>query len=173
MNDNDIRMQDASETIGDVEAADTLESCRKQLNELRQQHLRALADARNIAQRAARENAEAVKYAVSDFARDLLVVIDDLDRTLASAQTGADAVALADGVRITQEHFSKLLAARGIQAIDAVGKPFDPSLHEAVLQQPSNDVPAGSVLQEAARGYRIHDRVLRPARVIVSSGRNS
>ncbi len=172
-NDLNIKIETGSPagTAEESAAENSLENCRKQVEELRDKHLRALADARNIAQRSARESEEARKYAIADFAKELLIVIDDLDRTLESAASGADASALADGVRITREHFQKLLAARGIQPIEAAGKPFDPALHEALMQQPSAEVPAGNVVQEAARGYRMHDRVLRPARVIVSSGK--
>jgi len=68
------------------------------------------------------------------------------------------------------EHFFKVLRSRGIAPIEALGRPFDPHLHEAILQQPSQEYPAGVVMQEIATGYTMHDRVLRPARVVVSAG---
>ena len=137
---------------------------------LEKETLRQIAEVRNIHQRLQREKAEALRYASADIVRELLVVIDDLDRSLEAVKTGADATTLAEGVRIVNDHFMKVLKARGVEAIPAEGQPFDPSLHEALMQQPSADVPAGSVIQEVQKGYRMYDRVLRPARVIVSCG---
>jgi molecular chaperone GrpE len=152
------------------EASDELGLLRREIQELRDKNLRLVADQRNLQQRLTRDKEEALRYAESDFAKELLVVIDDLDRTQESVRSGADAKVLADGVRIIQEHFEKVLRSRGVERITAEGRPFDPGLHEALMQQPSADVPAGTVLKELAPGYRMHDRVLRPARVIVSSG---
>jgi len=153
-------------------AAETssLADLQRAVEELRDQNLRLIAETRNLQQRAARDKAEAVRHAAGDFARDLLVIIDDLERTLDSARSATQVETVADGVRIVYEHFLKILADRHITQIDAEGRPFDPDLHEAVLQQPSDEHPAGTVIQELARGYRMHDRVLRYSRVIVSSG---
>lgn len=149
---------------------DELQTLRQEMATLQDQNLRLIAESRNQQQRIQRETAEALKYAEADFARELLVVADDLARTMESVNSGGAATALLDGVRIVADHFLKVLKGRGIEPIDAVGKPFDPRFHEALLQQPSDDHPAGIVLQEVARGYRMHERVLRPSRVIVSSG---
>jgi molecular chaperone GrpE len=155
--------------VADAETSE-LEALRRELAELRDKNLRLLAETRNLQQRAQREKSEALKYAEADFARELLVVLDDLVRTQESAQSGADAKAIADGVRIVQEHFLKVLKSRAVEPIEACGKPFDPHVHEALLQQPSTEHAAGMVIQELARGYKMHERVLRPARVIVSQG---
>ena len=147
-----------------------LDTLRGEVEALRDKNLRLLAETRNLQQRAQREKAEALKYAEAEFARDLLTVLDDLERTRRAAQEGAAPSAVADGVRIVYEHLLKVFKARGIEPIDALGQPFNPHLHEALLQQPSAEHPAGTVLEEVARGYRMHERVLRPARVVVSSG---
>lgn len=144
---------------------------RKERDELQSRNLRLMADMRNLQSRLTREKEDALRFAEAEFAKELLVVIDDLERTIESAKNGAGAEALAEGVRIIYEHFMKVLRSRRVEPIEAVGKPFDPGLHEALLQQPSADVSAGSVLTEVARGYRMHDRVLRAARVVVSSGK--
>lgn len=151
-------------------AVDEVETLRAEVETLRDQKLRALAEARNTQQRAQREKEEALKYAEADFARELLVVIDDLERTIDSARTADSLAPVLDGVRIIQKHFLDVLKKRGIQQIEAVGQPFDPDLHEALLQEPSADVPAGIVTRELARGYRMHGRVIRAARVAVSGG---
>lgn len=160
----------ASPQDGSAGATDELSQLKAKIDELEQKNLRAIADGRNIAQRATREKHDAIKFAEAEFARELLPILDDLERTQESSKTAKDAATISDGVRITYEHFVKLLKSRNIQAIEAVGKPFDPHMHEALLQQPSADVPSGDVIQEVQRGYMMHERVLRPARVIVSSG---
>jgi molecular chaperone GrpE len=152
---------------GDAPAAEpTLD---QQLAELKDKNLRLMAEIRNITIRAQREKSDALRYAEADFARELLTPLDDLERTLESAGQSASAETLAEGVRIARDHFLKILKSRGVEPIDAAGKPFDPSLHEALLQQPS-DQPAGTVLTEATRGYRMHERVLRTSKVILSKG---
>ncbi|MEP0847927.1 MAG: nucleotide exchange factor GrpE [Phycisphaerae bacterium] len=166
---------DAAESPAEVAAqppppAEELETLRAEVEKLRDQKLRALAEARNAQQRAQREKELALRYAEADFARDLLVVIDDLERTIDSARTAESLAPVLDGVRIIQEHFLDVLKKRGIQQIESVGQPFDPALHEALLQEPSTDVPAGVVTKELARGYRMHGRVIRAARVAVSGG---
>ena len=98
------------------------------------------------------------------------MLIDDLERTADAARAVPSGQAIADGVRIVSEHFQKILRDHGIAPIEAVGRPFDPTYHEALLQQPSDAHPAGIVVQELARGYTMHERVLRPSRVAVSGG---
>lgn len=147
-----------------------LEAAQAEIQALKDRNLRLLAESQNAAKRAARERDEALRYAEFNFARDLLVVIDDFERTLETTKDKPELQAVAEGVRIIYEHFLKVLAQRGIKQIEAVGKPFDPSFHEALLQQPSAEHAAGTVMQELARGYIMHERVLRPTRVIVSSG---
>jgi len=152
---------------------DSPEALRAEVEALRDKNLRLLAELRNVRERAQRDKSEAVRYAEAALARDLLVVLDDLERTRASSQSGAELESVLEALRIVHEHFLKVLADHHIQPIEAEGRPFDPELHEALLQQPSADVPAGVVLQELAPGYRMHDRVIRAARVIVSSGPES
>ncbi|MBK9121007.1 MAG: nucleotide exchange factor GrpE [Phycisphaerales bacterium] len=149
---------------------DELTQLRAEVAALRDRNLRLVAEQQNQQKRAQREKQEALRYAEAEFARELLIILDDLERTQEAAQNAVAVAAVADGVRIVHEHFLKVLRQFGIQPIEAAGQPFDPSIHEALLQQPSADHPAGSVLQELARGYTMHERVLRPSRVIVSSG---
>ncbi len=163
-------LPDQAETAETAAPEDELELLQNEVEELREKNLRLLADSRNFQQRSQRDKAEALKYAEADFARELLVVIDDLERTLDSAKTAEDVEAVADGVRIIYEHFLKVLRSRGIEAIEAEGRPFDPSFHEALMQRPSDEYPAGTVMQELARGYKMHDRVIRASRVVVSGG---
>lgn len=160
----------AAEAPPPAEAEDELTKLRREVAELRDKQLRLLAEAQNLQKRSQREKEEALRYAEGDFARDLLVVLDDLDRAREAALGDADKAVVADGIRIVQEHFLKIFKQRGIEPIEAVGRPFDPSFHEALMQQPSDEQPAGTVLSEWARGYQMRARVLRPSRVVVSSG---
>ncbi|MDD4891618.1 MAG: nucleotide exchange factor GrpE [Phycisphaerae bacterium] len=141
-----------------------------ELAELMDRLKRTTADYQNYQKRVAREVTDARRYAVAEFAKEILVVVDDLERAMQVKSDAPDAKAILDGVRITHEHLTSLLAKYGVTPIEAAGKPFDPQLHEAMMQQPSDDVPPMTVLTELSRGYRLHDRTLRPAKVIVSSG---
>lgn len=160
----------ADDEIRAVPAESPQAMLERELAQLKEQNLRLRADAENERKRLRRESEERLRYAEADFARDLLVIIDDLERTLASAEQVAGAASVADGVRIVYEHFLKVLGEKGIQPINAKGQPFDPTYHEALMQQPSDEIPAGTVIDEIARGYTMHDRVLRSSRVVVSSG---
>ncbi|RMF85846.1 MAG: nucleotide exchange factor GrpE [Planctomycetota bacterium] len=149
---------------------DPVEALRAEIEALKDQNLRLAAELRNVQQRAQREKQEALRFAEADFAKSLLPVLDDFERTLASA-AGADSVEpVLEGVRIVYEHLLKALKLRHIEPIPAKGERFDPDVHEALMQQPSDTVDAGMVIDEAARGFKMHERVLRPAKVIVSSG---
>jgi len=145
-----------------------VESLQRQVSELRDRELRAMAEMRNVQQRARREKEEALKFAESSFARELLSVLDGLELAMDAVNRGADARSVGDGVRIVFDQFKKVLTAHHIEPIDAIHQPFDPNVHEAMMQQPSGDVPPGTVLQQLARGYRMYDRVLRAAKVVVS-----
>ena len=137
---------------------------------LRDRLLRALADAENTRRRAERAAEEARKYAIADFARELLAVADNLQRTIAAASRSPETVedqALIEGVRATERLLEHTFSRFGIQKIDALGKPFDPTLHEAMMEVDDPSQPPGTVVRVAEDGYKIHDRLLRPARVFV------
>lgn len=159
---------DAAAPVAEPETE--VDALRREIAELKDKNLRLLADAQNQQKRFAREKQDALRFAESDFAKDLLVILDDFERTQESAKSATEAKVVADGVKIVYDHFLKVLQQRGISPIESVGQPFDPAVHEALLQQPSAEQPAGVVLQEMHKGYRMHERTLRPARVIVSSG---
>jgi molecular chaperone GrpE len=142
---------------------------------LRDRLLRALSDAENTRRRAERTAEEARQYAISDFARDLLTVADNLQRTIAAAErhspeTVEDA-ALIEGVRATDRILQHTLERFGIRKIDALGRRFDPTLHEAVMEVDDYSQPPGTVVRVVEDGYTIHDRLLRPARVFIARRR--
>lgn len=166
----DSEQAGAGESAAPALPEEQIEALQREVEQLRDKNLRLIAEAQNQQKRAARERQEAIRYAEAAFARALLVILDDLERTQESAAAASDVKAVSDGVRIVYEHFLKVFAQHGIEPIQADGQPFDPAVHEAILQQPSDEHPAGTVVNEIARGYRMHERVLRPSRVVVSSG---
>lgn len=162
--------QSPVEAVAPAPPEDELTTLRREVAELRDQNLRLRAELQNQQKRVQREKQELQRYAEADLARELLAVLDDLERAHAAAGAAQDAQAVAEGVRLVAERFTKVLGDHHIVPIEAVGHPFDPAFHEAVLQQPSRELPVGTVLEQVAPGYLMHERVLRPSRVIVSSG---
>ena len=156
--------------------AEQVQALEKERDELKNNMLRALAETDNVRKRANRQIEEARLYAVEKFARDLLNVSDNLARAVESVPPESrgimtDAVKTAlEGVELTQKELVSVLARHGVTAVDAApGSAFDPALHQAVTQIPSEH-PAGSVAQLFQSGWRIGDRTLRAAMVAVSAG---
>jgi molecular chaperone GrpE len=139
---------------------------------LRDRLLRALAETENTRRRAEDATKSASKFAIAEFARELLIVVDNLQRTVIAGegqtQPTEENVALVEGVRATLRILMQTLQHFGIQRIEAIGQKFDPNLHEAIAQEVDPAQPPGTVTRVVEEGYMIHDRLLRPARVFVS-----
>jgi len=148
-------------------AADTLED---RLRAAEDRALRAQAELDNYRKRSQREFTDAQRFREIDLLRDLLPVLDNVHRAIEAADKNADLESLRSGFRMTAQQLEKLLAAHGCESIATDGEAFDPAVHDAILQQPAAGTPPGTVLGTALRGYRLHDRVVRPAQVIVSQG---
>ena len=140
-------------------------------------YLRAIADLDNMRKRLSREKADWIRYGHEGVVRDLLTIIDNLERGLEAATDLRDgegeeagSKGLVEGVELTLKEFLGTLARHGVTPIESVGQAFDPNLHEAVQQIERDDVPPGTVVLQFLSGYRIHDRLLRAAKVGVSSG---
>lgn len=153
-------------------AAGELEDLRKRAAE-REEYLdlarRTQAEFQNYQRRAARERDQERQYFASGFTLDLLPVLDNLERATAAAKDAGETGPLVQGVNLVLTQFLEMLKKYGVTPIDAQGKPFDPNLHEALTQQPSRDHPPNTVLHVVERGFMIHERVLRPAKVVVSA----
>lgn len=152
--------------------ADELAALRAERDELRDRFIRALADAENSRKRAERDRREAEQYGGSRLARDLLPVYDNLKRALdvASDETRTQAAALIDGVELTLRELTSVLGKHGVSAIDpAIGDAFDPQLHEAMFEAPVPGTKVGQIIQVMTTGFLLHERLLRPAQVGVSS----
>jgi len=177
------REEMTSEDIADLEegfdaAEDALEAeLRKAIDEnatLRDQLMRALADAENTRRRAHREREDAARFGISKFARDLLTVADNLKRALEAAPEREglpDAVkSLIDGVEATEKELAGVFERHGLEPVDPTGESFDPNLHQAMFEVPGTDKPAGTVVQTMALGYTLNGRLVRPAMVGVAKG---
>ncbi|MGE0616362.1 MAG: nucleotide exchange factor GrpE [Bacteriovoracia bacterium] len=140
----------------------------KQLKEKENQYLYLYADFENFKKRSVKERSDLLKFGWEPVARDLLQTVDNLERALAHTTPETDPKLL-DGLNLVLKQFQTTFEKRGVKPLDAVGKPFDPNLFEAVGQEPS-DRPAGEITREESKGYMIHDRLLRPGRVIISMG---
>jgi molecular chaperone GrpE len=130
--------------------------------------LRATAEQQNMRKRFAQERIDAVRFANSGFAKDLLPMLDDFERTLDHRES-VDPQSILDGVRLIHDNLLKVLADHEVKVIQPSTEPFDPHCHEAMMQQPSDEHEAGTVLQVVQPGYRMGDRVLRPAKVIIAA----
>ena len=130
---------------------------------------RTRAEFENYQKRVQRDREVERKYAFGPLAESLVPILDNLDRALSAAKQAGDAGPLAQGVAMVQTQFMELLKRHGITRIECDGKVFDPNLHQAVMQTPNADVEPGTILQVVEQGFLNQDRVLRPAKVIVST----
>jgi len=152
------------------ETEDPMAGLQADLDRFRDLALRSQADFENYKKRCAREKEEAIKYANNSLLQRLVAIIDNFELGLAAAKEQGQQSPIYSGMVLVQKQLNDLLAENGLQPIEAEGKPFDPNLHEAIAHEPSDEVPEGTVLRQVSRGYRIKDRLLRPAKVVVSSG---
>jgi molecular chaperone GrpE len=168
------REQAEDQAAGQVlEDLDSLRAKLQEAEQKRDEYLylaqRTRADFENYQKRMKRDQAEERRYAQLPLAADLLSALDNLERAIAAAEQAGEKGSLVQGVAMVHTQLLDILRRHGITPIEAKDKPFDPNLHQAVLQQPSKEHPPMTVLQVLEPGYSIHDRVLRPARVVVST----
>jgi len=143
-------------------------SVEQQLHDTTDQLLRSQAELENFRKRSRREHEEALRYREMDLLRDLMPVLDNVLRAVDAAAKATDIESLRSGFRMTAQQIEKVLESHGCKAIETEGKLFDPNVHDAICQQVVADVAEGTIVGMANRGYRLHDRVVRPAQVIVA-----
>jgi len=153
-----------------LEEMDPLQAAEAEIAELNDKILRMHAEMENLRKRTQREVAEAHKFGVEKFATALLDVVDNLERAL-EAEEGNE-VAVREGVQLTLNSWHEMMNKFEVERINAVGKDFDPHLHEALTQMPSDEAE-GTVIAQHVAGYTLHGRLIRPAKVLVSSGPES
>jgi molecular chaperone GrpE len=174
-----VSTNNASDT-GEEKAAeqvlDDLDSLRAKLQSVEQKRdeylylaQRTRADFENYQKRMKRDLAEERRYAQGPLASDLLAVLDNLERAIAAGEQAGEKGPLVQGVAMVHTQLLDTLRRHGVTPIEAQGQPFDPNRHQAVTQHPSKEHPPMTVVQVLEQGYLIHDRVLRPARVVVST----
>jgi len=164
--EEDSPATDAADSSVQDELAGKIEECEA----LNSKYLRLAAEFENYKRLTQRDQREQIRFGNEQILKELLPVVDNMERAIKAAQTNGGDSALVQGVELTLKQLSGILAKFGVQAIETAGQEFDPSAHQAVSYGPSNDVPANKVLDEFQKGYRLHDRILRAAMVSVSSG---
>ena len=177
--DDDEREEEKAEATGDPAAPkndppavapekDPLEEARADAKKFREQLLRTAADLDNYRKRSRREVDDAFKKGSEDLLRTMLPVFDNLERAVQHAEQAADAKAIAEGVRMVLKQFGDTLGRIGIQRVPGVGEPFDPMVHEAVQQVETTEAKPGTVIAEVQPGYKMGDRLIRAAMVVVA-----
>jgi molecular chaperone GrpE len=173
---NDARQDDANAAQQETEAASAeqdpvqreLEELRKQADENYQRFLRTQADFDNFRRRARQEKEDFVKYASLKLIEQLLPVIDNFERALSSSKENKDFDALVKGLDMTFRQLDQVLVQEGLRPIESVGQPFNPEIHQAIMQVESEEHEEGIVVEELQKGYMLKDKVIRPAMVKVS-----
>ena len=173
--------QDAEQSKNETnqDEPDSLDALQEKLNAAQQQSkenydrlLRVSAEFENYKKRTARDMSEFKKYANETLLKELLTVVDNLERALLSTVQGeAPADCFIEGVQMTLKELLKVLSQFGVEALDALGKEFDPIYHQAMMQEETDAVPENTVIKEMQRGYLLHDRLLRPSMVVVSKAK--
>ena len=143
----------------------------ERLKDTHERLLRSAAEFDNFKKRALKEKEDTQKFGSERLLKDFLPVMDNLERALEHAEQH-DLKQVIEGVRLVQKLFESTLAKHGVIGFSAVGKPFDPGFHEALMQQES-DQPPNTVISEMARGYKLHDRLVRPAAVVVAKAKGA
>src|SRR5215470_12443311 len=157
-------------------AADQMAALAKEAADFKDRLLRTLAEMENLRRRTEREVSDARTYGITNFARDILAVADNMERAMKALddeireKADAGVKALLDGVELTERELIKVMEKHGVKKIEPQGQKFDPNLHQAMYELPDPSVPAGTIVQVMQPGYTIGERVLRPALVGVAKG---
>lgn len=169
--DTDAQMEAPERTPGDV-----IEALARESAEYKDKLLRSLAEMENLRRRTERDVADARNYGIASFARDVLGIADNMRRALDAggselrAAGDAHAIALLDGVELTERELLKVMEKNGVRKFDPQGQKFDPNVHQAMYEAPDPSVPAGTIVQVIQPGFMMGERVLRPALVVVAKG---
>lgn len=146
-----------------------LEEYETELKNLKDKYLRALADQDNFRKRVEKEKSELFNYGLTNFIKELLPIVDTLESALIEAQKSSDnSTSMTEGIKLILTKFHATLKKHGVKEIEALNKPFDPSVHEAIARTERNDVEPMTIVAEIGKGYVLKGRILRPSRVIVA-----
>ena len=131
-------------------------------------YMRTFAEMENIKKRGQKERDDLAKYANESLIKEMLPVIDNLEQAISHSKDDANCTGLLEGIELTRSGLMSTLQRAGLQVVEAVGKPFDPNFHEAILQQEDDNVAPGNVITEFQKGYLLNGRLIRPSMVVVS-----
>ncbi len=163
----DVPETEEEEIVEDLNVEDEVETLKKEIEKLKNDYARAYADTENMKKRLNAEAELTRKYRIQSFAKEVLPVIDNLERALATEVSESDE-GFKKGVEMTYNQLLAALKNEGVEAIDCLNKPFDPNLEQALMQEKKEDVESGIVIEVLQKGYVLKDRILRPAMVKVS-----
>lgn len=163
---DDIAKDPQDTATGDISAA----AIAAEASKFKDLYMRSQADFDNFRKRASREKEEAIRYSNAALLERLLPILDNFELGLDAARQASDASGIIQGMSMVQKQLGDFLSEHGVELLNAEGSPFDPNLHEAVGQEASETVAEGIVLRQLRRGFKLRDRLLRPATVIVSKG---
>lgn len=166
--DEQLEESQEEEKVEEVEEVDEVTALEQQLAEEQNKYLRLLADFDNYRRRQTQEAENMRKYRAQSVISDLLAVIDNFDRALATTVESPDAISLKEGVEMVQRTLMEALVKEGLEVIEATDQPFDPNIHQAVMTGADSEKESGIVLQELQKGYMLNGRVIRPAMVQVN-----
>jgi molecular chaperone GrpE len=152
------------------DSQDELAQLRAELNKYKDIALRSVADLDNYRKRMAREKDDAIRYANASFLERLIPILDNFELGVQAAKAGGGQSAVQDGMIMVFKQLQEFLASCGVETIDATGQHFDPNLHEAIAQEENAEIAEGFVIRQLRKGYRLKDRLIRPANVVVSKG---
>ena len=158
--------QESDEGADENAGPETLTEAQEAIAELNERIVRLTADFDNFRKRAQREKDEARQFANQGLLEKLLPVLDNFEMALTAVKDADPSVR--DGVRMILDQLLGVLKESGVEPVDAMGQPFDPNLHEALSQEETTEVEEGTVVQQVQRGYKLNDRLVRPARVVVA-----
>ena len=166
----DAAMETDAATTEPAEELSEVDQLKAQVADAEKRVLMAHADLENYRKRTRRDMQDQVKYASLPLMNGLLESVDNLQRAIESYEQEPNADGLAEGVVMVAAQIAKVLEDHGCKKIDAVGQPFDPNLHQALQMQASDEHPANTVMQDLRSGFQLHDRLIRPTQVFVSTG---
>jgi molecular chaperone GrpE len=159
-----------SETAVQEEQALSAENLAAEVEKYKDAALRARADLDNYRKRVAREKEDAIRYANNSLLESLLPILDNFELGLEAAKNTPDATGIVQGLQMVRKQLEDFLREHGVESVNAEGNPFDPNLHDAVSHEPNSDVTEGTVIRQLRKGFKLKDRLIRPASVIVSKG---
>lgn len=152
------------------ERDEELAQMKAELNKYKDVALRSVADLDNYRKRMAREKDDAIRYANAGFLERLIPILDNFELGLQAAKAAGSQSAVLDGMSMVSKQLQDFLSSCGVETIDATGQHFDPNSHEAIAQEWNEEIPEGFVIRQLRKGYKLKDRLIRPANVVVSKG---